>query len=266
MNILTTRISNYFNSRDCSKVKKTDSNSLSNVAICLSGYFNSKQDLTSKGVDGYKHLHKHVLSKANCDVFIHSWDLENKQQILDLYGDKLKGCLFEPQIDFKPLETLPKPRGRVAQSILFSQFYSLQKSFELLKLNNKVYDSVIKTRFDVGRINRNSSGPHNLKNPYPVQCINFNPNLDMANFYMANWQYLETEGPADMWFYSSHQNMIHFADIFNLLLKDMVKGSEMESWATQTEGGFVNGIKSYKWFLIKKNLWQKKVCLDTTWE
>jgi hypothetical protein len=236
------------------------------TAVCISGYFNSQKDLTSKGVDGYKHLEEHVFSKVDTDVYIHSWDLENKQQILDLYGDKLKGFLFEPQADFEPISTLPKPDGRVPQSVLFSQFYSLQRSFELLNLSNEQYDSVIKTRFDVGRINRNTSGPHNPSNPYPVQCINFNPNLDMSKFYMANWQYLETEGPADMWFYSNQENMMHFADIFNLLYKDMVSGGEMERWAGPNDGGVVNGIKSYKWFLIQKGLWDNKITLDTIWE
>jgi hypothetical protein len=80
------------------------------VAVCISGYFNSQKDLTSKGIDGYEHLQKHVFSKCNTDVYIHSWDLENKKQILDLYGDRIKGCLFEPQADFEPLTTLwPMP-------------------------------------------------------------------------------------------------------------------------------------------------------------
>ena len=42
------------------------------------------------------------------------------------------------------------------------------------------YDCVIKSRFDLGRINRDTSGKGGV-NPYPVQCINFNPNLDMNN-------------------------------------------------------------------------------------
>jgi len=235
------------------------------VAVCISGYFNSQKDLTSKGIDGYEHLQKHVFSKCNTDVYIHSWDLENKKQILDLYGDRIKGCLFEPQADFEPLTTLPKPDGRVSQAVLFSQFYSVQRSFELLGLSNEQYDCVIKTRFDVGRINRNYSGP-GMANPYPVQCINFNTQFDMNEFYMANWQYLHTEGPADMWFYSNQENMMHFSDFFNLIYKDMVSGSDMDKWAGESDGGLVNGIKAYKWFLMQKGLWNIKKPIETIWE
>ena len=239
---------------------------MNKTAVCISGYFNSQKDLTSKGVDGYDHLDKHVFSKVDTDVYIHSWDLENKQQILDLYGDRLKGCLFQPQIDFEPISTLPKPDGRVPQSVLFSQFYSLQRSFELLNLSNEQYDCVIKTRFDVGRINRNTSGPHNPSNPYPVQCINFNTDFDMSKFYMANWQYLDTEGPADMWFYSNKENMANFAKIFDILSADVKIGTDYQKWAGESDGGLVNTIKAWKWFMLKTELWNKKVPLETIWE
>ena len=72
------------------------------------------------------------------------------------------------------------------------------------------YDCVIKSRFDLGRINRNSSGP-GLGNPFAVQCINFNPEYNMKVLYMANWQYLDTEGPADMWFYGNAEVMNNFS-------------------------------------------------------
>ena len=51
------------------------------TAVCIAGYFNSSRDLSSKGIDGYEHLKKHVFSKSDVDVYIHSWDLEKKQFI-----------------------------------------------------------------------------------------------------------------------------------------------------------------------------------------
>jgi hypothetical protein len=228
------------------------------TAICISGYFNSFTDHTSKGVDGYKHLENHVFSKTDADVYIHSWDLTNKQQILDLYGDRVIDSVFEPQIDFEPFTTGIdyENNPRSSQSTLFSQYYSVQNSFELLYSNNKKYDCVIKTRFDVGRINNNLS-------KIPVQCINFQPTLPMDYFYLADWGYFDTEGPADMWFYSNYKNMKHFCDIYNLISKDMVPGGDMEEWAGDNDGGIHNGIKGYKWFLIKKGLWDIKKPLQT---
>ena len=66
------------------------------------------------------------------------------------------------------------------------------------------------------------------------------PNLDMNNFYIADWQYLETEGPADMWFYSNYENMRNFGDVFNILSNDIKAGSPYETWAGGTDGGIVN--------------------------
>lgn len=228
------------------------------IAICLSGYFNSLKDSSSKGIDGYEHLKQRIFSKYDdVSVYIHCWNIDKKQQILDLYGDKIKKYLFEPQIDFEPYTTgIDYPGNpRVCQARLFSQYYSVQKSFELLYLTNNEYDCVIKSRFDVGRINRNA--------PIPVQCITFDPTLPMDKFYTADWGYFKSEGPADMWFYSNYQNMKHFCDVYNLIKKDMIPGGEMEKWAGKNDGGIHNGIKAWKWFLIQKGLWDKKHPLPT---
>lgn len=235
------------------------------VAICISGYFNSSRDKTSKGKDGFKHLKKHVLNKVDADVYIHSWDIENRSRIIDLYEKNLKGVLFEDQIDFTSFDLIQNEIGYVPQSAIFSQLYSVQKSFELLDMSQANYDCVIKTRFDIGRINRLTSGPGHA-NPYAVQCINFSPNYDMKKFYLANWQYLDTEGPPDMWFYSSHKNMECFREIYNVIKSDMRIDSEMDIWAGKDAGGIVNVIKAYKWFLLKNNLWGKIKPLNTIWE
>tara|TARA_R100001163_G_C5039718_1_gene178140 strand:+ start:271 stop:993 length:723 start_codon:yes stop_codon:yes gene_type:complete len=238
------------------------------TAVCIAGYFDSFTDPDSKGVDGYKHLQKHVFSKCDADVYMHSWDFEKKQLVLDLYGESVKGHCFEPQIDFSSIQTVQQVGGYAPQSRLFSQYYSVQKSFELLEQTGEKYDCVIKTRFDVGRINRRTSGAPNAPSPYAVQCINFDVNLDMQKFYLAEWsqQTFDEEGPADMWFYSSQQNMMAFTNFFNLIKKEMIVGSEMEKWAGSKHGGLVNGIKCYKWFLIRSGLWNKRVTLSTTWE
>jgi len=237
------------------------------VAICLAGYFDSLTDPASKGVDGYNHLYNHVISKADhVDVFAHTWDVEKKDTIAATYGSYLKSLQVEPQIDFTSktvenrLDTITYPSKYSHPRIVFSQFYSVQRSFELLRDSHQHYDVVIKSRFDVGRINRNTSVP------YPVQCINFDPYRDMAAFYTADWPYLDSEGPADMWFYSSYENMIKFAQIYNTLLQEYKPQSPYAEFAGDSNGGLNNAIKYYKWFLIQNGLWQKKQLLQTTWE
>jgi hypothetical protein len=83
---------------------------------------------------------------------------------------------------------------------------------------------------------------------------------------MANWQYLDTEGPADMWFYSNKENMANFAKIFDILSADVKIGTDYQKWAGESDGGLVNTIKAWKWFMVKTELWNKKVPLDTIWE
>jgi hypothetical protein len=248
------------------------------VALCLHGYFNSFTDSTSKGEDGFKHLQEHVFSKCDPDVYIHSWDLQNKDIILDLYKDYIVDSHFEEPIDFSDqvkennLHLLPKTPGYVPPETIFSHMYSIQKSFEFQELKDRDYDVVIKSRFDVGRINRNSTGPGST-NPYPVQCINFDPSLPMDKLYMANWQaeYLKNEGPADMWFYSSKEKMLKFSNIYSIIKRDMVVDpnthtSDFLHWAGTLSNGMINTIKTFKWFFIKTNLWENKGLLETTWE
>ena len=239
------------------------------IALGLSGYFNSPKSPNSFGEDGFEYIKKHILNGNTVDVFIHSWDISNKDIIERLYDNLIKDSIFETQIDFKPIfnqNGLDKfPSHGTPFWNIFSQYYSIQKSFELMIKSEVNYDCVIKSRFDLGRINRDTSGKGGV-NPYPVQCINFNPNLDMNNFYIADWQYLETEGPADMWFYSNYENMRNFGDVFNILSNDIKAGSPYETWAGGTDGGIVNGIKGWKWFLTKTKLWDKKQPLQSVWE
>ncbi len=236
------------------------------TAICIAGYFDSLVDGSSKGIDGHKHLKERVLSKVDADIYIHSWDVDKKQQILDLYGDKVKKYIFEPQIDFEPYTTgvdySNNPRS--SQSILFSQFYSIQKSFELLYSNKKHYDCVIKSRFDIGRVNYFTDRAGGRA---PTQSISFDITLPMNYFYLASWGHenwrFDTEGPADMWFYSNYENMKHFCNIYDIIKKDMIPNDKMEKWAGDNDGGIHNGIKCWKWFLIQAGLWDLKVPLTT---
>jgi hypothetical protein len=239
------------------------------IALCLHGLFDSTQDSTSNGLDGREYIQKHILDKGDVDVFIHGWDLEKQGLIEALYHPK--SAIFEEQKDFS---NLIKERGldelkgtpRSPQSVL-SHLYSVTKVMELPFQQNERYDVVIKARFDLGRINRNTSGP-GLGNPYPVQCINFNPNIEADKIYMANWNHFHM-GPADMWFYGSEQTMNHFKNLYQTLEEQMVIGSDFHKFATEidgNEGDLSNSIAFYKWWMIQNGLWENRINLETIWE
>tara|TARA_R110000824_G_scaffold55069_18_gene151791 strand:- start:2392 stop:3273 length:882 start_codon:yes stop_codon:yes gene_type:complete len=291
------------------------------IALCLSGYFNSLKDSSSFGDDGFSHIKKHIF-KFNedgheIDVFFHNWEPHLENKITNLY--KPKAYISEPQIDFNKIAednqvsrsfidkknllgswtiTSKSGSGYVGPERLLSQYYSVQKSLELKKQyeedNNFTYDCVIKSRFDLGRINRLTSGP-GKGNPYPCQCINFDPNLNMNYFYQAYWD-LFNEGPADMWFYSNSSNMNSFCNLYTKTLTEYLKeGSEysqkvIEGWPESSYNNFrtneifkpknkqdknlhkyapheaVNGILLHKWFFIDQGLWEKSKMLDSEWE
>ena len=291
------------------------------VALCLSGYFNSLKDLTSRGMDGYDHIQRKILSKRQeghtIDVFFHNWEPDSEQLLVELYDPKK--YIVENQIDFDMIakengvdRSSIDPHGQlgswtvnsqsgvgyVGPERILSQFYSVQKSMELKreyeKEHNFKYDCVIKSRFDLGRINRDTSGPGRI-NPYACQCINFEPEQDMNFLYVANWD-LFNEGPADMWYYSSSENMDNFCELYNNALHEYMKpNSEFQKkitsgWIESKLNEFrtnelfkpkeeqakllhkypphmiCNAILLQKWFLIKCGLWEKMKPLDTEWE
>ena len=242
------------------------------VALCLHGYFNSQTDSNSLGEDGFEHIRKRVISVSNAlgfevDAYIHSWEPHLCETINSLY--KPKAFLYQSQIDFssivnsRGLHKLDTPMTqRRPPSTILSHFYSVQKSLELCYQSGIEYDIVIKARFDVGRINRNP-------NATPVQCISFDPNLDMSTMKMANWELFQ-DGPADMWFYSGYEAMSPFTSIFNDLLDHFYIDSDFHKYVQSKKSLSYNDISNavvfYKWWFKYRSLWENKEALECVYE
>jgi hypothetical protein len=100
---------------------------------------------------GYKYFKKYIFdNNNNIDIFIHTWNNNKKDDILNLY--KPVDHLFEPQIDFtnKPNPTNVSPERLHSQ---YSRWYSTKKVIELKNkyenTNNFKYDYVFLSRFDI---------------------------------------------------------------------------------------------------------------------
>ena len=239
------------------------------VALCLHGLFSSAFDAKSNGHDGFNYIKKNILQKVNADIYIHSWELDKEQEIVKLYNPKK--YIFEPQktfvdlIESRNLNNLQNARRPIKNVI--SHFYSVTESIKLAFESDVEYDIVIKSRFDLGRINRETSGP-NKQNPFPVQCINLQTNIQKNKLYMANWNHFKM-GPADMWFYGCGEIMNEFTKLFEFLKQELYIDSEYHKFAKLIEGNsgdLSNSIAFYKYWMIKNNLWNKKITLDTEWE
>lgn len=239
------------------------------IALCLHGLFNSATDSTSNGLDGFDHIKRKILNKGDVDVYIHSWDTHSKEKILNLYNPKR--YVFEPQKDFSELikerkldtlESTPRPPSSV-----LSHLYSVTESIKLAFQEDENYDIVIKARFDLGRINRNTSGP-GRQNIYPVQCINVVDEIKEGKLYLADWNHFHM-GPADMWFYGLPDIMKEFTTLYDSLEKEMKLDSDFYSFAEKIEGNkgdVSNAVAFYKYWMINNGLWDKKEKIKTEWE
>jgi hypothetical protein len=250
------------------KIKENNKNI--KIALCLSGYYNSRKDKETKGDDGFDYIKRKILNGNDVDVYIHSWDKENESNIIENYKIWIKEIKVEDQKDFSKIFHQNKlEEVKVWGNTLinkFSHFYSVQESIKLMVESNKKYDCVILTRFDLSRTNRLSSGP-NFSNKYPVQCIDFNSNYDMEKFYYARWNLDLIEGPADMWFYSNQKNMSEFQNLYDFLSSEInINNIEYKLFCRNSHGGIANGVRAWKWFLINHGLWRKRFPLNSEWE
>ncbi len=158
------------------------------IALCLYGNFNNRYNPRKSGEDGVAYIKSNIIRDKNIDVFIHSWDLDNCNNIISGYRKFIKKAVFEKQKDFSKeieengiIENIFLPAGgqlfrTVGNSLSF--FYSRAKSIELKRGYEKefgfIYDVVVVCRFDLGQIDK-----YNGWQPYKVSQIDFDENYDM---------------------------------------------------------------------------------------
>lgn len=121
------------------------------VALCISGMM--------RNFDGvFPSTEKHLLSIYNPDVFIHTWDkdeanqLVNRKKIIELY--KPKSIVLEPPKQFTPSEIMKKNNvDRRPLNAMCSMFYKIKECNKLKSKweisNNFVYDCVVRFRPDI---------------------------------------------------------------------------------------------------------------------
>lgn len=133
------------------------------VAVCLSGHMRTFEN-------NFQSFKDNILSKYDCDIFIHTWDLmgssfrftDNKLHLVNIekYIDKIESFYKPKKMVVEPfrlfdLNSLMKQRavpGRDASGTI-SMYYkieacnSLKKEYE--KENNMLYDCVIRYRSDL---------------------------------------------------------------------------------------------------------------------
>lgn len=196
------------------------------VALTLNGYFSSRSDTGSIKVGelASSYIKKSIIDKVDgdVDVFIHSWDLQNKDLVLDLYQNNVRKYVFEEQKDFSDellkvdeewllSDSTPPPNGEPREmyencrlNIFFSYLYSRKEAILLKKKyeeeNNFKYDCVFVGRFDLG-----FRGKEHYQPFYPTD-VYFDPQSDMKKIWTPFWLQFNA-GFADHWWYSNSENI-----------------------------------------------------------
>ncbi len=268
------------------------------IALCLHGYFANAGGIQAS-VDGQEYISRKLLNRHDVDVFIHSWDLPNKELVLSLY--KPTTHLFEQQQQFEDkLANINQSKffgednkapGMYHINTVFkglSFLYSRKIAVELKKKyeeeNDFEYDCVVLARFDLGQ-----RGKEHAQKYYATN-FNFDPTLDMKYVYSAFWNQLN-HGYADHWFFSNSKNMDTLSRLFDSVEEYYQPDSEYtnkvtDGWPDSNAynefsnefflekksltlkkfplWGCIDNHKLYKWYLMDTGLYEKSRFVDIT--
>lgn len=117
------------------------------VALCLSGKVGGVKGKDGRGdiIDFelcYDHYKQHLLDRFDCDIFYHTWSIEQEKQLKDLY----QPCAAKSE---KQIQFSPPTRRFCLQSKWYSNRASTWMKRQHEHLHNFKYDWVIVSRFDL---------------------------------------------------------------------------------------------------------------------
>ena len=225
------------------------------VALCFSGYIGTLGGKTNKHIGehsntvldlSYKHFKEHILDKNDVDIFIHSWEVDEEENIKKLYKPKLS--IFENQIVF---DTAPhiQTNDEKRKQAHYSRWYGLKKAVELKReyeiKNDFIYDYVMVSRFDIAWMNDVIFSKFDNKYFWIARAMG-----DKIPGKWYGWPYSGLE-ITDLWFFTNSENM----DRFSLLYDNLFEYTKPK-WPTW------NGISSH--FLSVFHLFQLGLLDDKT--
>jgi len=266
------------------------------VALCLHGYIANTNGING-AIMANQYIKDKILNGNNVDIFIHSWDIPNKDLALDLYNPKCEQ--FEQQKDFSKeltsynqswfFEGKTAPPGMYSTNTIYrglSFLYSRKRCIEIKaeyeKENNFAYDCVIVTRFDLGM--RGKEHPQK----YYATDIHFNSSFEMKKIYSCFWAQLNW-GIADHWFYSNSANIDKVASLYDYAVRyyqpdseyvkrvttgwpdsneqnefsnEILKSNKVSELVKFPRWGCIDNHKLYKWHFMETGLYKKSAFVD----
>ncbi len=224
------------------------------IAFCLNGVVGGNAGKSGQGSSeevleiGHRYFKENIFDKNDVDVFVHSWTVDMKDKILELYNPKKH--VIEPQIWWDK-----NPWRGFRMNNHMSKWYSTQKSVELKTQyeieNNFEYDFVFVSRFDIAWLKEMDFKTYD-KNAFYVGHWNRRYYLNgkeiknrlYYNYDLKEGDYIEKlvgypyndEGLIDQWFFSNSKNM----DLFSTLFDNFDKYDSLGSETHDHEGSISN--------------------------
>jgi hypothetical protein len=243
------------------------------IALCIGNQAERGRRIPKAYLHGYNLIKDKIINKYedDIDIFLHSWEPELKEDLLNLYNPK--SYLFEDQINFGEEYKNCDPSITLGNSYesnfsMFYSRYSVNKIFKEYSEKNKIdYDWVIFCRYDLG--------------VEKIHSIEFDKNYDNNYLYISMYDQINA-GPSDHWFYGNKNNMDKVLSIYPMLKEYCTPESEYirsakENWIDSNISNrfscellFGNGNSEgekipnefvfnphliYKWHLYKNDLW-----------
>lgn len=251
------------------------------AAICFYGLVGSKLSKNGMGKNldpaiAFEHYKKHILDKnKNVDIFIHTWSVEAKNKLQDLY--KPKTMLAEKQKSFPNSKNHPTEpfllktklkflimkffnnkklkkwliENQLASFRAYSRWYSSSKVLKMKqsyeKKNNFKYDVVMLTRLDLCFFSDLDFTKYKMEYFY---ASHRNDSSTLETNYTANYEnHKAGEELQDLWFFSNS----HYLDEFGKLYENIEKyhinphKSSKQHLDTFLEEGKIK-YTLYRWF------------------
>ena len=215
------------------------------IALCFYGLVGGAEGNDGKGftlspLTAAHYYKKNIIdNNENVDIFIHSWSVEEKKELIEIY--KPKRYSIEIQKKFYPWKLFlrqflhPLPILKLflsgnwnifswiyslstrAQSRWYSNKKAIQLALEYQKSNGFNYDFIFVTRMDVvffEKINFNNFD----KNYFYVPNRNKGPNITSVYNWESNRDIVD-DAFGDLFFFSNSRNMKEFSLLFDSMLK-----------------------------------------------
>ena len=196
-------------------LNKQSKNLMSRIALCLFGSTGYKQKLgrgNQINLEKYsiqeplKSIHKNIVLPHNCDVFIHSWSVENKDLIIQIFNPV--NFLFETHKQFDK-DIASKKNATLSR--FYSELMSNELKMSYEKRKNFRYDVVIHSRMDIIWFNKMNI----IQKPNTFFASNWNSSINDNNLGPFNkLNHHQSFALHDWWFYSDSNSMDKFSDIY----------------------------------------------------